>query len=149
MGIREANVKDFLELVKISEEDGFEHPRKVSLLWMQNRYISGDRFYLFEENNKILGFVCFQPQFSDGSRLHYISVRKGEQGAGIGTALIEEVENMTRNHEKKKLYLWVHQRNRKAIGFYFKHDFDFAGIFLDKYGKGEHALLMCKELIIR
>ena len=164
MGIREANIKDFPELMKISGEDGFEHPRKVSLLWMQNRYIYGDRFYLFEasteksddslslshkkcaQDGKILGFICFQPQFSDGSRLHFIAVRKSEQGKGVGTALIEEAEKMTQHHEKKKLYLWVHEKNKNAIRFYLKHEFDFSGIFLNKYGEGENALLMVKEL---
>jgi ribosomal-protein-alanine N-acetyltransferase len=144
--IREAEEKEYGELIRIAEEDGFEHPRKINLLWIQNRSILGDRFYLYEENNKILGFVCFQPEFSNGSRLHYISVRKSEQGKGVGSALLEEVEKMTVKHEKSKLYLWVHQKNKQAIKFYLKHDFDFAGIFINKYGEGENALLMCKEL---
>jgi ribosomal protein S18 acetylase RimI-like enzyme len=73
-------------------------------------------------------------------------VLKEEQGKGIGSQLLEEAETMTRNHSKNKLYLYVHQKNKQAINFYFKHDFNFSGIFLDKYGEGEHALLMCKNL---
>ena len=37
--------------------------------------------------------------------------------------------------------------NKKAINFYLKHEFDFSGIFLDKYGEGENALLMMKRLV--
>lgn len=143
--IREAVEKDFQELVEIAENDGFKHPNKMTVDWIKKRCLAGDRFYVFEQAS-ILGFICFQPEFSLGSRLHFLSVKKDEQGKGAGSALLEEAEKMTRNHGKNKLYLYVHQKNKKAIGFYLKHEFDFSGIFLDKYGDGENALLMVKEL---
>lgn len=125
---------------------GFKHPNKLNLDWIKNRLALGDRFCIFESEGKILGFMCFQPDFSQGSRLHFISVLKEEQGKGVGSALIEEAEKFTRNHGKNRLYLYVHQKNKKALRFYLKHGFDFSGIFLDKYGKGENALLMVKDL---
>lgn len=144
--IKEVDEKDFFQLIEVSSSDGFEHPKSITLAWIQNRIMLGDRFYAFYENNKILGFVCFQPQFSSGSRLHYLSVRQDEQGRGIGSVLLEEAEKLARNHSKNKLYLWVHQKNKKALAFYLKHGFDFSGIFLDKYGEGGNALLMVKKL---
>ena len=144
--IREAKEKEYEELVKIAENDGFEHPNKLNLEWIKKRVNQGDEFYVFSEDSKIIGFVCFQPDFARGSKLHFISVLREEQGKGVGKKLVEKIEELTRNLGKNKIYLYVHQKNKKAIDFYLKNDFHFSGIFLDKYGEGEHALLMCKNL---
>jgi len=169
--LREATEADFEEIVEISKSDGFEHPNTPTLEWVKNRCVLGDRFYVYvgdapkscisehsenqtkkpedfrgEELGDIKGFICFQPKFARGSRLHFLSVSQSEQGKGIGSALLEEAEKMSRNHEKNLIYLYVHQKNKKAVNFYLKQGFNFSGIFLDKYGEGENALLMCKKL---
>lgn len=141
--IRKAEKTDFEKMIEIAKNDGFEHPDMPNLDWIKSRIKLGDEFYVY---GNVLGFICFQPQFSRGSRLHFISVMKSEQGKGIGGSLVSYVGGLTRKFGKNKLYLYVHQKNQKAIDFYLKHKFAFAGIFLDKYGEKEHALLMCKEV---
>ncbi len=144
--IRKAQEKDFSELLKIAMNDGFKHPNEMSLEWVNTRIKRGDEFYVYENERGVVGFICFQQQFSKGCRLHFISVMKEEQGKGIGTALVEKTKLLTRDLGKDKLYLYVYQDNKKAFNFYMKHGFNFSGIFLDKYGEGEHAFLMCSNI---
>lgn len=143
--IQKAVEKDYDKFPEIVENDGFSHPNKFSLDWVYNRIKLGDEFYVYFDG-KIKGFMCFQPEFSNNSRLHFISVLKQEQGKGIGTTLVEKAVELTRKLGKTKLYLYVHQKNKKAIDFYIKKGFCFSGIFLDKYGESEHALLMRRDI---
>lgn len=54
----------------------------------------------------------------DGMYIHTICVESGSRGKGIGTEILNELEK-----ENPKMYLYVNDKNEKAIRFYEKNGF--------------------------
>ena len=143
MKIIQTDEKDFPAMIEIAKNDGFSHPNQLNTDWLKKRLSEGDIFFITEEKN---GFVSLQKKFASGAKLHFLSVKKQAQHKGIGTALIKKIEEETKKLGFKKLFLYSHQKNFDAIRFYTKLQFYVDGIFIDKYGPGQNAILMCKDL---
>ncbi|MFH1256862.1 MAG: GNAT family N-acetyltransferase [Candidatus Diapherotrites archaeon] len=144
--IRRASAKDFPAMLEINRNDGFDYVAKMNIEWLKKAQRGKDAFFIAEHKGKALGFCSVQPNYTYGSRLRFLSVLKKFQHKGIGAALMEKAEEHARGNGKKKLFLYVNQKNFDAIRFYSKHKFYVTGIFLEKYGKGGNALLMAKDL---
>ncbi len=77
------------------------------------------------ENDSIVGFVSFEPNFDDTelTKIHKIYILPNQQGKGIGNILINETEKISRENNGKGLILNVN-RNNKAKDFYIKNGFE-------------------------
>jgi len=74
--------------------------RKLPLYWKMNKIVTGE-------------------MDEDGYYIHTISVKPEYQGRGIGSQMIEMMEE-----EHGKLYLHVNSKNSRAIDFYIKNGFE-------------------------
>lgn len=144
--IREATEKDFQVMVEIAKNDGYMHPNKLNLEWLNKRKGEGDLFFIAEFNGKEVGFVVLQKKFAIGSKLHFLSVKEEFQHKGVGAVLVKKAEEETKKLGNKKIFLYTHYKNFNAIRFYSKNDYYVNGVFIDKYGVGENAILMCRDL---
>ncbi len=144
--IKEATEKDFPIMVEIAKSDGYMHPNKLNLEWLNKRKKEDDLFFIAEIEDKKIGFVILQKNFAIGSKLHFLSVKKDFQHKGIGTSLIKKAEEETKKLGKKRIFLYTHQKNFDAIKLYSKLNYYVNGIFINKYGIGENAVLMAKDL---
>lgn len=75
--------------------------------------IKESEIYIYEENNKILGFIGLMEDYIAG-----IFIDKEFTNKGIGKKLLDYAKD-----KKAKLYLNVFEKNNKAMNFYIKNQF--------------------------
>lgn len=75
--------------------------------------IKESEIYIYEENNKILGFIGLSENYIAG-----IFIDKEFRNKGIGKNLLDYAKD-----KKDKLYLNVFEKNNKAMNFYIKNQF--------------------------
>lgn len=78
--------------------------------------------YVYENDNKIQGFVGLNDEYIEG-----IFVLDEMQSQGIGKLLLDFAKE-----KRMKLHLNVYQKNRRAINFYQREDFEIQGEGLDE-----------------
>lgn len=79
--------------------------------------------YVAEENDELKGFVCVYANDDEqwGSLVDNLHVLPEVKGQGVGKQLIQKAASWVIDHyPDSKLYLWVYEKNHKAIGFYEK-----------------------------
>ncbi len=146
MLIREAHKKDIPLFIELAKADGYDYKVGISKERYLRAFEEGCKFYIAEENGVSVGYAALQPIFAKGSRLRWLSVHKEHHRKGIGSQLVNKAEHVAQTLGKNKLYLYTHQSNTIAIIFYSQLKFKVTGFFADKYGKGEHAILLRKQL---
>ena len=70
--------------------------------------------YVYEKENKIWGFIGMNDTYIEG-----IFVADTAQSQGIGKKLLDFIKG-----RKEKLCLSVYQKNRRAVNFYQREDFE-------------------------
>ena len=75
--------------------------------------IKESEIYIYEENNKILGFIGLSEDYIAG-----IFIDKEFRNKGIGKKLLDYAKD-----KKDKLSLDVYEKNNKAMNFYIKNQF--------------------------
>ena len=75
--------------------------------------------YVFDDDIT-KGMLRFDP---DKSEICELYVDSFFQGSGVGSELIEYIEEVAQNKGNKTLNLWVLEKNQKAIDFYLSKDF--------------------------
>lgn len=78
--------------------------------------------YVYENDNKIQGFVGLNDEYIEG-----IFVSDEMQSQGIGKLLLDFAKE-----KRMKLHLNVYQKNIRAINFYQREDFEIRGEGLDE-----------------
>lgn len=78
--------------------------------------------YVYEDNQKIQGFIGLNGEYIEGI---FVSVEM--QSHGIGRLLLDYIKN-----RKTKLFLNVYQQNTRAISFYKREGFEIKSYSLDK-----------------
>lgn len=120
-------------------------------------YIHGkapDLFLVAEEDEEIVGYVIGELRevmFSGVSHkssighILNIAVDEGWRNRGIGTRLIEEIENRFRRMGATRVTLEVRESNATARSFYLRRDFAEIGR-VRAYYPDEDAVIMSKPL---
>lgn len=135
---------EFRDLDKIMEIwlDGniSAHPFIDEAYWRQNfdmvkSVLPNAELYVYEEDDKILGFIGMDAEYIAG-----IFVAQGHRGQGIGRQLIAKVKR------KKRLSLHVYEKNTGAVAFYLAEGFHIESSMTEKEtGEMEHLMVFCEE----
>ncbi len=85
----------------------------------------GHQFILVENMGKPLGFTSYETAYNSEPQLmiHKLYLLPTTQGMGIGTQLLQKLEETARDYNLLKLRLKVYFANTKAIRFYEKNGF--------------------------
>ncbi len=75
-----------------------------------------------------------------------IAVKKEWQGKGVGTALMEKMEEVAEEMGKKYVCIWASAENKKALSLYIKRGYVVCGQLNDRYGVGKHSLILRKKV---
>jgi GNAT superfamily N-acetyltransferase len=95
------------------------------LHWLRNG--DPDNFLVVLEGDKPIGFLGIHTNWMSGkervAEIHEIVVDPQFQGKGIGKKLIEEATQIALFRGRKKIELWVGEKNYKAQEFYLHNGF--------------------------
>lgn len=144
MIVRSVEIEDLDEIVKI-EKDLYKVP------WNMNQYkyeLEENEFsYLFvlENDGVIIGYYGFWVMFENVD-ITKVSIRKEFQGMKLSHVLMRDCIDRVNKLGCEKINLEVRVSNIKAINLYRKYDFKDVVVRKDYYGKGEDALILCKEM---
>jgi GNAT superfamily N-acetyltransferase len=84
------------------------------------RIREADEIWVAERDGRVVGFLAIEhSEANDWETLERLYVEPGEQGAGIGTTLLDKAKEL----RPGGLHLWVFQKNEGARRFYERHGF--------------------------
>jgi len=146
---------DELEAIRDTHEDSIQslgtefYSAEVMNEWGRNRpiepyieaYHNGDINFVAKdsEDDRVLGYSAYS--LKDGK--HWLSrlfVRGAEKGRGIGSALLREVENVTRESFGREL--WV-TGTLSARAFYDAKGFEFVEDTISPVGRRDDLFMAC------
>ena len=90
------------------------HTAEETHAWMRDVVFRSERVWVAEQVDRIVGYASAHDEF-----LNNLYVLPEHQGRGIGTALLAEVKE----HSRDGVKLWTFEPNRAAIRFYERHGF--------------------------
>lgn len=143
--IRQGSIGDFKIIRKI-EKSSF---RRFAYSDDEIDYMFRTTSTLIFEDGEPEGYLAY---YMDGDECHIesIAVMPRYKRKGIGTLLMQEMENICKKNGKRMIVLEVRERNRSAINFYKKLGFVEHSILKDyymlSYRGSRNALLMVKEI---
>ena len=144
MIIRELRVNDLEEVVRI-EKELYKTPWGLNQFKYELEENEFSYMFVLENDGIVIGYYGFWVMF-DEVDITKVSIRKEFQGMKLSNILMEDCFNRVNGLECVKINLEVRVDNVKAINLYKKHDFKEVCVRKDYYGKGEDALMMCKEM---
>ncbi|WP_199690384.1 MULTISPECIES: GNAT family N-acetyltransferase [Clostridia] len=93
-----------------------------------------DGFTFINDENKNIGLITF---IIKGKECEIISLDSIEEGKGIGSSLVQEVEKFARKNKCKFLKIITTNDNLLALKFYQKRGFRLSQIMVDAVPKGQ------------
>lgn len=103
----------------------------------------------FAHEGQLVGYVCYgaTPGTDRVYDLYWIATHPAFQGAGIGTALIDEVERRLRQREARLLVVETSSRADYASTrrFYEARGYTAAATVADFYAPGDHRVIYAKR----
>ncbi|WP_342539533.1 GNAT family N-acetyltransferase [Heyndrickxia sp. FSL K6-6286] len=87
-----------------------------------------DGFAVLDENNRIIGLITY---IMDQCECEIISLDSLVENKGIGSKLIQEVENIAKKNNVSKIKLVTTNDNVHALAFYQKRGYQLAELLVD------------------
>lgn len=122
----------------------------VDIYIKQGEHSGYDFFISVGEDNNLLGYVCFGkiPLTDSCFDIYWIVVNPLHQDKGIGTQLINAVEEKLRNLGARKIFVETSSQKKylSAQNFYQKMGFRLVSYIKDFYKVDDAKFIYCKEL---
>jgi ribosomal protein S18 acetylase RimI-like enzyme len=121
---------------------------EIVLGWLQEPEVIT---VIIAADTKPLGFAMVTLQkekWFEPRRAHLlaIGVFPKQQRKGIGTALLEHMEEIARKYGAAEMLLWTAVDNQQALSFFHNAGFHIVGSTDRYYPRGQAALALAKEL---
>ena len=144
MIVRSMEVNDLDEIVEI-ENDLYKVPWNLNQFKYELEENEFSYLFVLENNGIVIGYYGFWVMFENAD-ITKVSIRKEFQGMKLSNILMEDCFKRVSSLGCDKINLEVRVDNYKAINLYKKHGFKELIVRKDYYGKGEDALVLCKEM---
>ena len=132
--IRNFDIKDIEDIVEIENKSFPKSPYDRDTILKYSAIYAGS-FFVYEENEKVIGYVIFEPSG------HVISIALSHRRKGIGTELMEEVlKNL------KTAWIEVKSRNLIAQKFYENLGFKKKGHIKNYYRTGDGLIMVYEQI---
>ena len=140
---------DFAQLYAI-EEVCFQPPHRFNRHYMR-QLVSSARAatWVAEESDRLAGFAIVEWTQEIGGVVAYIQtieVAPEWRGRGVGSKLLQRVEESARLANAKAIWLHVDAENRPAIALYQRDGYLCEGKVDHYYGRGRAGLIFAKDL---
>jgi GNAT superfamily N-acetyltransferase len=109
-------------------EYGYHHPERIRgyLLWLWRGDPAG--FLVAMDGERIAGFISIHGDWKEGEELvgeiHEFVVEPEYQGKGVGDLLFHSALQYAVLRGRKKVGLWVGEKNGRALEFYRRRGFE-------------------------
>jgi ribosomal-protein-alanine N-acetyltransferase len=102
------------------------------------------RCYVFRQQSALVGYLCFWVVMNE-AHVQTIAVHPGHRGQGLGTEIMEFLEEQSLKEGANRIILEVARRNQRARGLYKKCGFSSIGFRKQYYvDQNDDALVMEK-----
>ncbi len=143
MRVRYFRPQDFEKVMEIESEAFEEHN---PFIYMNFYEMNNECFLVADYNGYVVGFVAGYQMSETEGRVFSLAVRKGYQGYGIGSRLLESIMRVFRQKSLRYANLEVRLSNVRAQNLYRKMDFIPCWIEHAYYSDGEDGIIMKKVL---
>ncbi|WP_338599597.1 ribosomal protein S18-alanine N-acetyltransferase [Sulfolobus tengchongensis] len=142
--IADATEADLNQIYEI-ESKSFDNPYPYSLL--RAYLFLASKLYLVAKNgDKVVGYVIGIIQYGYRGHIVSIAVKPEYRNQGIGSELLNEIEQRFKQNGARYSYLEVSISNLSAISFYYTNGYIISYLRKNYYGRGKHAFVMIKNL---
>ncbi len=122
--IREMTKRDLDKAGNLYKDANKFTNKKNILNWTEKDLDNFPRYHLvFEERHRILGAISGIILKKKVVSIEDIAIHKSYRGKRIGSELIRYLINRFKKDGVKRVKLWVHWTDARAIPFYYKHSF--------------------------
>lgn len=142
--IRKANEKDLFSVLKLEKELFLEDA------WTEQMFIDEMNknpyacLYVYEIDSEIVGYFDLLIAY-ENAEIANIGVSKLHQHEGIGTKMMEFIDQLVKKSCCEEFTLEVRMSNENAIHLYEKFGFKIVSSRKNYYADGEDAYLMYKN----
>ncbi|MGN1269910.1 MAG: ribosomal protein S18-alanine N-acetyltransferase [Clostridia bacterium] len=112
---------------------------------LENNQNLNSQYFVAKLKEEVVGFVGILT-IIDEVNIMNIVVRKNSRNLGIGSLLIENVINFSKQQKASLITLEVNENNLPAINLYKKYNFKQVGLRKKYYNNTNNAILMSLEL---
>jgi len=148
--------EDAAAVRRITESSGFFYPEEIdtAVELVEERLAkgigSGYHFLFAEEDGRTIGYACFGPIACTKSSwdFFWLAVDEMRRGSGLGTRLVEMVEDKIREHGGTRVYIETSSRPLydPTRAFYLARGYKEEGRLTDYYGPGDSKVDYVKVL---
>lgn len=145
--LREAKTSDTKLLRDIEIADGYPYPyRKTPEDYLQ--YMKeGDTFFIAEVEGNAVGYISINDcTYLRSCRLHLLSIRSEYQSKGVGSFLMNTLEEEARRRQFNRIIVNVYANNPRAEEFYKRKGYSLWFIIPERYEGGIDAHVLSKEV---
>lgn len=113
---------EFIDLISELESDNFfgeAYSKDTISEMMKDNYIpkNNDNIMIIENDGDLIGYIIYHIQ-NDFTDIYKIFVRESDRKNGCGKMLVNEVYNLSKRFNSKKIMIEVRSKNNNAISFY-------------------------------
>lgn len=129
-----------LNILEASFDTDFKSTWKFSTLKSEFSNPSS-KYVVAYLDNELVGFAGIWLSYDD-AHITNIVTKKNQRGKGIGSKLLEQLIQLTKQNDKSSLTLEVNTNNTSAQRLYNKYNFKNLGIRKKYYNGNEDAFIM-------
>lgn len=144
MELRRWKYEDILPISQLEKECFPDEPWSFSAL-ASSFSSSAFRGVVACEGDEIIGYGGVTVA-ADSADVDNIAVAEDYRRGGVASAILSELENISKDSGAKKMFLEVRVSNSAAMSLYLKHGFCGAYARTRYYSNGEDCIVMAKEL---
>ncbi|MHA1126954.1 MAG: GNAT family N-acetyltransferase [Candidatus Heimdallarchaeota archaeon] len=147
--IRELKKQDIDTLAEINITSfpwtSFKLTHKAASKFLQDR-LDKQMVYVAVKDNQVIGFIAMKRDFLFGNYIRRIVIREDMRSKGIGSQLVNHIEELTFGNNIPNLYLICTTTNAKAIAFYIKNGFKIIGEITNFVDEGLDEYILRKTV---
>ena len=131
----ENNYKNNQEIIDIAKQaftysrftidSNLKNGNLVHVQWAMNSFNKKEKYFItYNEKSRIIGFILFSISEEDNSIfLELIAVNQNNKNSGIGSKMLDELENFAIDNNIKYINVGTQVNNISAQNFYIKNGF--------------------------
>lgn len=142
---------EHIDLISEFEKEYFNseaYSKETILDIMKDNYIlkNNTNIFVITDNEELVGYIIFHIS-DDFTDIYKIFIRDKDRRSGYGHLLIEQILNLCKRYNSKKIMVEVRKNNIFAINFYEKNNFKLISERLNYYNDPKDDALIYERIV--